>query len=136
KKLYSGFDLCAPTTSVSMTINGPAPIILSMFMNCAVDQQVEKYLREDEKRWNAAHATIEKLYEGRVRPQYHGMLPDGNDGLGLGLLGVSGQEVVEPSVYAKIKAHTLSTVRGTVQADILKEDQAQNTCIFSTEFAL
>src|SRR6185436_19616336 len=113
KKLYSGFDLCAPTTSVSMTINGPAPIILSMFMNCAIDQQVEKYLREDSSRWDAAHAKIEKLYEGRKRPQYHGMLPEGNDALGLGLLGVAGDEVVAPEVYAKIKAHTLSTVRGT-----------------------
>jgi methylmalonyl-CoA mutase len=136
KKLYSGFDLCAPSTSVSMTINGPAPIILAMFMNTAIDQQVEKYLRADQARWDKAHAIIEKLYEGRHRPSYHGMLPDGNDGLGLGLLGVTGDQVVEPEVYEKIKAETLQTVRGTVQADILKEDQAQNTCIFSTEFAL
>ncbi len=136
KKLYSGFDLCAPSTSVSMTINGPAPIILAMFMNTAIDQQVEKYLRADQGRWDKAHAVIEKLYEGRHRPSYHGMLPDGNDGLGLGLLGVTGDQVVEPEVYAKIKAETLQSVRGTVQADILKEDQAQNTCIFSTEFAL
>ncbi|MBL0041745.1 MAG: methylmalonyl-CoA mutase family protein [Xanthomonadales bacterium] len=136
KKLYSGFDLCAPTTSVSMTINGPAPIILAMFMNTAIDQQVEKYLRADQARWDKAHAIIEKLYEGRHRPSYQGMLPDGNDGLGLGLLGVTGDQVVEPEVYAKIKAETLQSVRGTVQADILKEDQAQNTCIFSTEFAL
>ncbi|HWT14394.1 MAG TPA: methylmalonyl-CoA mutase family protein, partial [Patescibacteria group bacterium] len=136
KKLYSGFDLCAPTTSVSMTINGPAPIILAMFMNTAIDQQVEKYLRADQGRWDKAHAIIEKLYEGRHRPSYHGLLPDGNDGLGLGLLGVTGDQVVEPAVYARIKAETLQSVRGTVQADILKEDQAQNTCIFSTEFAL
>ncbi|MBK7146094.1 MAG: methylmalonyl-CoA mutase family protein [Xanthomonadales bacterium] len=136
KKLYSGFDLCAPTTSVSMTINGPAPIILAMFMNCAIDQQVEKYLRADQARWDRAHNTIEKLFEGKHRPSYHGMLPDGNDGLGLGLLGVTGDQVVEPEVYARIKAETLQSVRGTVQADILKEDQAQNTCIFSTEFAL
>ncbi len=136
KKLYSGFDLCAPSTSVSMTINGPAPIILAMFMNTAIDQQVEKYLRADQARWDKAHAIIEKLYEGRHRPSYHGMLPDGNDGLGLGLLGVTGDQVVEPEIYAKIKAETLQSVRGTVQADILKEDQAQNTCIFSTEFAL
>jgi methylmalonyl-CoA mutase len=136
KKLYSGFDLSSPSTSVSMTINGPAPIILAMFMNTAIDQAVEKYLREDSKRWDAAHAKIEKLYEGKHRPMYSGMLPDGNDGLGLGLLGVTGDQVVEPETYAKIKAATLSAVRGTVQADILKEDQAQNTCIFSTEFAL
>jgi methylmalonyl-CoA mutase len=136
KKLYSGFDLCAPTTSVSMTINGPAPMILAMFMNTAVDQQVEKYLREDQQRWDVAHAKIEKMFEGRKRPEYSGMLPAGNDGLGLGLLGVTGDQLVEPDVYARIKAETLKTVRGTVQADILKEDQAQNTCIFSTEFAL
>lgn len=136
KKLYSGFDLCAPSTSVSMTINGPAPMILAMFMNTAIDQQVEKYLREDSARWDAAHNKIEAMFEGRQRPQYAGMLPETNDGLGLGLLGVTGDQVVEPEVYEKIKAHTLSTVRGTVQADILKEDQAQNTCIFSTEFAL
>ncbi|QNP40507.1 methylmalonyl-CoA mutase family protein [Lysobacter solisilvae (ex Woo and Kim 2020)] len=136
KKLYSGFDLCAPSTSVSMTINGPAPIILAMFMNTAIDQQVEKYLREDNARWDAAHDKIEKMFEGRQRPQYSGMLPETNDGLGLGLLGVTGDQVVDAETYEKIKAHTLATVRGTVQADILKEDQAQNTCIFSTEFAL
>jgi methylmalonyl-CoA mutase len=136
KKLYSGFDLSSPTTSVSMTINGPAPIILAMFMNTAIDQAIEKYLREDSARWNAAHDKIEKLYAGKKRPTYSGMLPEGNDGLGLGLLGVTGDQIVEPEVYAKIKAATLASVRGTVQADILKEDQAQNTCIFSTEFAL
>ena len=136
KKLYSGFDLCAPTTSVSMTINGPAPIILAMFMNTAIDQQVEKYLRADQARWDAAHDAIERLFEGRKRPVYEGPLPEGNDGLGLGLLGVTGDQVVDAETYARIKAETLRTVRGTVQADILKEDQAQNTCIFSTEFAL
>ncbi|HEY6544201.1 MAG TPA: methylmalonyl-CoA mutase family protein, partial [Dokdonella sp.] len=136
KKLYSGFDLCAPTTSVSMTINGPAPMILAMFMNTAIDQQVEKYLREDDARWRVAEERIAKLFEGRARPQYAGELPKGNDGLGLGLLGVTGDQVLDADTYEKIKAHTLSTVRGTVQADILKEDQAQNTCIFSTEFAL
>ena len=87
-------------------------------------------------RWHAAEQKIAALYEGRPRPQYQGSLPDGNDGLGLGLLGVSGDELVEPGVYQRIKAETLRSVRGTVQADILKEDQAQNTCIFSTEFAL
>ncbi len=136
KKLYSGFDLSAPTTSVSMTINGPAPIILSMFMNTAVDQAVEKHLRADQSRWDEAHAKIEKLFEGRERPRYAGMLPEGNDGLGLGLLGVTGDQVLDAETYAKIRAETLALVRGTVQADILKEDQAQNTCIFSTEFAL
>ena len=136
KKLYSGFDLSSPSTSVSMTINGPAPIILAMYMNTAVDQAVEKYLREDSGRWDVAHEKIEKLYEGKKRPSYAGMLPDGNDGLGLGLLGVTGDQVVDIETYDRIKAATLSAVRGTVQADILKEDQAQNTCIFSTEFAL
>jgi isobutyryl-CoA mutase len=136
KKLYSGFDLCAPTTSVSMTINGPAPMILAMFMNCAIDQQVEKYLKEDPQRWAEAERKIAKFFEGREQPKYHGELPPTNDGLGLGLLGVSGDQVVDADTYARIKAETLKTVRGTVQADILKEDQAQNTCIFSTEFAL
>ncbi len=136
KKLYSGFDLCAPTTSVSMTINGPAPMILAMFMNCAVDQQVEKYLKADDARWAEAQRKMDAFFEGRERPRYHGELPPTNDGLGLGLLGVSGDQLVDAETYARIKAETLATVRGTVQADILKEDQAQNTCIFSTEFAL
>lgn len=136
KKLYSGFDLCAPTTSVSMTINGPAPMILAMFMNTAIDQQVEKYLKGDAQRWAQAERTLAQLFEGRERPRYHGALPPGNDGLGLALLGVSGDQLVDAPTYAQIKAQTLSSVRGTVQADILKEDQAQNTCIFSTEFAL
>ncbi|MEO6103802.1 MAG: methylmalonyl-CoA mutase family protein [Pseudoxanthomonas sp.] len=136
KKLYSGFDLCSPTTSVSMTINGPAPMILAMFMNTAIDQQVELYLREDEQRWADAQNAIDQLFEGRERPLYSGELPPTNNGLGLGLLGVTGEQVVDADTYARIKAKTLKTVRGTVQADILKEDQAQNTCIFSTEFAL
>ncbi|MDQ1094017.1 methylmalonyl-CoA mutase [Xanthomonas sacchari] len=136
KKLYSGFDLCAPTTSVSMTINGPAPMILAMFMNTAIDQQVEKYLKGDAQRWAQAEQTLAQLFDGRERPRYHGALPPGNDGLGLALLGVSGDQLVDAPTYAQIKAQTLSSVRGTVQADILKEDQAQNTCIFSTEFAL
>src|SRR5690348_1589028 len=136
KKLYSGFDLSAPSTSVSMTINGPAPMILAMFMNTAIDQNVEKYLKADDKRWAAAQQYIDKLYKNVPRPQYHGELPKGNDGLGLGLLGVCGDELVDAETYARIKADTLTKVRGTVQADILKEDQAQNTCIFSTEFAL
>ncbi|MDH5824279.1 methylmalonyl-CoA mutase family protein [Luteimonas sp. RD2P54] len=136
KKLYSGFDLCAPTTSVSMTINGPAPIILALFMNTAIDQQVEKYLKADATRWAEAEQKIEAFFEDRPRPTYHGELPKGSDGLGLALLGMTGEQLVDAETYARIKAQTLATVRGTVQADILKEDQAQNTCIFSTEFAL
>ncbi len=136
KKLYSGFDLCAPSTSVSMTINGPAPIILAMFMNTAIDQQVEKYLRAEQSRWDAAHKKIEAMFASKQRPEYSGLLPETNDGLGLGLLGVTGDQVIDADTYAKIKAQTLASVRGTVQADILKEDQAQNTCIFSTEFAM
>ena len=136
KKLYSGFDLCDPATSVSMTINGPAPMILAMFMNTAIDQQVEKYLRADEARWAKAQQHVDALYSGRSRPQYHGPLPEGHNGLGLGLLGVVGDEVVDRETYDKIKVETMAVVRGTVQADIFKEDQAQNTCIFSTEFAL
>ncbi|HVW46553.1 MAG TPA: methylmalonyl-CoA mutase family protein, partial [Solirubrobacterales bacterium] len=135
KKLYSGFDLCAPTTSVSMTINGPAPIILAFFMNAAVDQQVEKHLKES-GRWEATERKLDDLFAGKPRPHYKGELPPGNDGLGLGLLGVTGADVLDADEYARIKDETLRKVRGTVQADILKEDQAQNTCIFSTEFAL
>ncbi|MFK8015031.1 MAG: methylmalonyl-CoA mutase family protein [Gammaproteobacteria bacterium] len=135
KKLYSGFDLCEPTTSVSMTINGPAPMILAFFMNAAIDQQVEKHLKEAGE-WDAAQAKIDQWFDGKVRPTYRGELPEGNEGLGLGLLGISGDKVVDADTYATIKARTLASVRGTVQADILKEDQAQNTCIFSTEFAL
>jgi methylmalonyl-CoA mutase len=135
KKLYSGFDLCAPTTSVSMTINGPAPMMLAFFMNTAVDQQVEKHLREKGE-WEAVQAKIDEYFEGKPRPRYEGELPEGNDGLGLGLLGISGDKAVDAETYARIRAETLATVRGTVQADILKEDQAQNTCIFSTEFAM
>ncbi|MFG1605273.1 fused isobutyryl-CoA mutase/GTPase IcmF [Actinoplanes sp. NPDC049265] len=93
RELYAGFDLCAPTTSVSMTINGPAPTILAMFLNAAVDQQVARFTDE------------------------HGRAPDDEE-------------------FATVRARTLSTVRGTVQADILKEDQGQNTCIFSTDFAI
>ena len=141
KKLYSGFDLCAPTTSVSMTINGPAPMILAMFMNTAIDQRVERYLREDAERWRAAERRIAELHaaaaaRGIALPRYTGDLPAGHDGSGLALLGVTGDELVEREVYERIKAEALAAVRGTVQADILKEDQAQNTCIFSTEFAL
>jgi len=136
KKLYSGFDLCNPATSVSMTINGPAPIILAMFMNTAVDQQVERYLRADANRWAAAERHISSLYRDRARPAYNGALPDGHDGLGLGLLGVTGDELLDAQTYQRISSETMSVVRGTVQADIFKEDQAQNTCIFSTEFAL
>ena len=135
KILYSGFDLCAPTTSVSMTINGPAPMILAFFMNTAIDQQVEKYLRESGG-WEEARATIDAFFDGRPRPFYDGELPEGNDGLGLGLLGIPGDKVVDAETYDRIRDETLRTVRGTVQADILKEDQAQNTCIFSTEFAM
>ncbi|HER19537.1 MAG TPA: methylmalonyl-CoA mutase, partial [Chromatiales bacterium] len=137
KKLYSGFDLADPKTSVSMTINGPAPMLLAFFMNAAIDQQCERYIKENglEKE---TKKKIEKIYKdlGADRPPYYGDLPQGNDGLGLMLLGVTGDQVLDPEVYERIKAHTLKVVRGTVQADILKEDQAQNTCIFSTEFAL
>jgi methylmalonyl-CoA mutase len=137
KKLYAGFDLTSPTTSVSMTINGPAPMILAMFMNTAVDQQVERYLKANSK-WEKAAQQIKQRFEqaGLQAPEYKGSLPEGNDGFGLGTLGISGDSLVESEVYEKIKRKTLQVVRGTVQADILKEDQAQNTCIFSTEFAL
>ena len=137
KKLYSGFDLCAPQTSVSMTINGPAPVMLGFFLNAAIDQRCEKHIRE-----HGLESDVEKVLKakwddrGLPRPAYHGELPEGNDGLGLLLLGCTGDEVLDAKTYAGLKAEALSSVRGTVQADILKEDQAQNTCIFSTEFAL
>jgi len=137
KKLYSGFDLSHAATSVSMTINGPAPMLLGFFMNAAIDQNCEKYIRENDLEAEV-EAKIKAIYEdnGLERPRYNGDLPEGNDGLGLMLLGVSGDQVLPADVYAEIKKNTLAQVRGTVQADILKEDQAQNTCIFSTEFAL
>jgi methylmalonyl-CoA mutase len=135
KRLYSGFDLCAPSTSVSMTINGPAPMILAMFLNTAIDQQVERWLRA-EGRWAEVEAALAARFAGRERPGYRGELPPGHDGSGLGLLGVSGAEILDRPPYERIRAEALARVRGTVQADILKEDQAQNTCIFSTEFAL
>jgi methylmalonyl-CoA mutase len=137
KKLYSGFDLAHAMTSVSMTINGPAPMLLGFFLNTAIDQQCERFITENGLEKEVA-AIIAKIYKdkGCERPSYQGELPDGNDGLGLMLLGVTGDQVLPPEVYQAIKAKTLTQVRGTVQADILKEDQAQNTCIFSTEFAL
>ncbi len=137
KKLYSGFDLVNAMTSVSMTINGPAPMLLAFFMNAAIDQNVEKYIAE-----NKLEARVEAVLKakfddrGLERPKYNGELPPSNNGLGLKLLGITGDEVIPAEAYAEIKAKTIATVRGTVQADILKEDQAQNTCIFSTEFAL
>jgi methylmalonyl-CoA mutase len=137
KKLYSGFDLADPSTSVSMTINGPAPMLLGFFLNAAIDQGCEKWIRANDK-VAEVEAKIADIFRKRgiPRPTYQGALPEGNDGLGLMLLGVSGDDVLPKDVYEKIRAATLSQVRGTVQADILKEDQAQNTCIFSTEFAL
>ncbi len=137
KKLYSGFNLCLPNTSVSMTINGPAATICAFFLNAAIDQQCEIYIKEN----NLEHLVEEKLKElyddqNLPRPKYYAPIPKGNDGLGLMLLGLTGDQVLEPEIYNEIKAKTLSAVRGTVQADILKEDQAQNTCIFSTEFSL
>ena len=137
KKLYSGFDLTHPMTSVSMTINGPAPMLLGYFMNAAIDQSCEKYIVENNLQVQVEER-INEIYKkkGFERPLYNGELPAGNNGLGLMLLGVTGDQVLPMEVYNEIKIKTLSQVRGTVQADILKEDQAQNTCIFSTEFAL
>lgn len=137
KKLYSGFDLCDTRTSVSMTINGPAATICAFFMNAAIDQQCELYIRANGLE-HLVEARLKTLYDerGLPRPKYMGDLPKGNNGLGLMLLGLTGDQVLPPDVYASIKAKALSAVRGTLQADILKEDQAQNTCIFSTEFSL
>ena len=154
KKLYSGFDLSNPMTSVSMTINGPAPMLLGFFMNAAIDQNCEKYIKENGLE-DEVEAKLKELYDDNdlERPKYFlaapqpsspptleggakRQLPEGNDGLGLMLLGLTGDQVLPTAIYNKIKSETLKQVRGTVQADILKEDQAQNTCIFSTEFAL
>jgi methylmalonyl-CoA mutase len=137
KKLYSGFNLADPKTSVSMTINGPAAIICAFFMNAAIDQQCELYIKKNGLEAEI-NAKIEAYFKdkGTARPKYNEDMPEGNDGLGLMLLGITGDKVLPAEVYAKIKADTLKQVRGTVQADILKEDQAQNTCIFSTEFSL
>ena len=137
KKLYSGFNLSDPMTSVSMTINGPAPIMVGYFMNAAIDQQCELYIKEN-RLVDEIERKIKKIYKekGTTRPHYQGELPVGNNGLGLMLLGVTGDQVLPKEIYEKIKAETLCAVRGTVQADILKEDQGQNTCIFSTDFSL
>ncbi len=137
KKLYSGFNLSDPMTSVSMTINGPAPMLLGYFMNAAIDQQCEIYIKNNGLA-DEIIKKIEALYAGKekLRPVYQGDLPKGNNGLGLMLLGVTGDQLLPADIYENIKRETLTQVRGTVQADILKEDQAQNTCIFSTEFAL
>ena len=137
KKLYSGFELTNPLTSVSMTINGPAPIMLGYFLNAAIDQECEKYIKTHHLEKTVVEK-IDAIYKdkGVEKPAYQGNLPEGNNGLGLLLLGVTGDEILPSEIYQKIKAETISKVRGTVQADILKEDQAQNTCIFSTEFAL
>ncbi|MBI2730463.1 MAG: methylmalonyl-CoA mutase family protein [Sphingobacteriales bacterium] len=140
KKLYSGFDLCDPKTSVSMTINGPAPMMLAFFMNAAIDQQCEKWITENNY-WEEAEKIQQSKYNRQQKPSYFNhsfpdALPEGNNGLGLKLLGLSGDEVLPAEAYAQCKQVALQQVRGTVQADILKEDQAQNTCIFSTEFAL
>jgi isobutyryl-CoA mutase len=137
KKLYSGFNLCHPATSVSMTINGPAPIMVGFFMNAAIDQQCEIYIKENGLQ-EQVEQRIAEIYKqkGVARPKYQGKLPEGNDGLGLMLLGVTGDQVLPKDIYEEIKKNTLCVVRGTVQADILKEDQGQNTCIFSTDFAL
>jgi methylmalonyl-CoA mutase len=135
KKLYSGFNLADVMTSVSLTINGPAPMLLAFFMNAAIDQQCEIYIKKNglEKE---VEAKMAKIFKDQERPKYNGELPQGNNGLGLMLLGVTGDQVLPVDVYLDIKTKTIAQVRGTVQADILKEDQAQNTCIFSTEFAL
>jgi methylmalonyl-CoA mutase len=137
KRLYSGFDLCDPMTSVSMTINGPAAVICAFLMNAAIDQQCEKYIRQNSLQKIVEKQLIKKYDDkGLPRPEYDYDIPAGHDELGLMLLGLTGDQILERPVYEKIKSDTLQKVRGTVQADILKEDQAQNTCIFSTEFSL
>lgn len=135
KILYSGFDLSAPQTSVSLTINGPAPILLAQFFNAAIDREIELHLREQGE-WRHIEQQLSERFEGQERPHYFGELPDGHDGSGLGLLGVSGRELIAAKTYQAIRSKVLKNIRGTLQADILKEDQAQNECIFDVEFAL
>ncbi|MCW3120260.1 MAG: hypothetical protein JWM28_4342, partial [Chitinophagaceae bacterium] len=128
-----------------MTINGPAPMILAFFLNAAIDQQCEKWLEINGQGPPGSYVDVDKTLEEKFRnlprplyynPSFPERLPEGNNGLGLKLLGISGQEILPPAAYEQCKQSALQQVRGTVQADILKEDQAQNTCIFSTEFAL
>jgi methylmalonyl-CoA mutase len=136
KKLYSGFDLTDPKTSVSMTINGPAATICAFFMNVAIDQVCEKYIKANGLE-NLVAAKRREIWGETTPPQYRAdTLPEGNEGLGLLLLGLSGDQILPKDIYNELKKKALNAVRGTVQADILKEDQAQNTCIFSTEFSL
>jgi len=137
KRLYSGFNLCHPNTSVSMTINGPAPILLGFFFNAAIDAECERYLKRNGK-WEKTIPKVKKWFSknGLVTPKYRNQLPNDNDSVGLGFLGVTSDNIVNPNLYNNIKSYVLNNIRGTVQADILKEDQAQNTCIFSIEFAL
>jgi methylmalonyl-CoA mutase len=123
-----------------MTINGPAAIILAMFFNAAIDQACEQYITE-KKMWPAVNKKLNQIFKTKPRPVYHdfeGLKKQSihHNGLGLKLLGVSGDQVLDPKVYDTIKKQVLQNVRGTLQADILKEDQAQNTCIFSIDFAL
>jgi methylmalonyl-CoA mutase len=137
KKLYSGFDLCHPLTSVSMTINGPAPVMMAFFLNAAIDQQCEKYIHENGLEEKTREIIKQKYaVAGMSSPKYSGELPSENKGLGLLLLGITGDEVLPHNEYERISRETMANVRGTVQADILKEDQAQNTCIFSIDFSL
>ena len=140
KKLYSGIDLNSASTSVSMTINGPAPILMAQFFNTAIDQACEKYITAN-KLWPTVNKKIKQLFKVGALPAYSNInkslnFNEWHNGLGLKLLGVSGDQVLAPAVYENIKKEVLHNIRGTLQADILKEDQAQNTCIFSTDFAL
>jgi len=136
KKLYSGFDLCAPEISVLMRANGSAPILVAMFIQTAIDQQVERWLKQDAQRWHAAQQTMEAQFRWRPRPDYDAELPPGHSALGLGLLGISGEQLVDTDTYARIKADTFSRLRGRVQVDVLEQEQADNPCIFSPEFSL
>ncbi len=137
KRLYSGFELSDPKTSVSMTINGPAPIMTAFFFNAAIDQECELYIKEHglEERVSEEIINFYKNADLQV-PEYRTDLPENHNRLGLMLLGVSGDKILPKDIYEEIKIRTLKSVRGTIQADILKEDQAQNTCIYSIDFSL
>ncbi len=138
KRLYSGFRLTDPKTSVSMTINGPAPIMTAFFFNAAIDQECEIYIKENGLE-EQVRKKIADFYhsKGLEPPTYRAKkLPQGHNGLGLMLLGMPADRILPQEKYIEIKKKVLNNIRGTVQADILKEDQAQNTCIYSIDFSL
>ena len=137
KRLYCGFNLCDSNTSVSMTINGPTQIILGFFFNTAIDAECERYLKKHDQ-WKCTQKKINTWFKNKkVTPtHYRQNQTNNNNGIGLGFLGLSSDNIISTKLYKKIKKYVFNKIRGTIQADILKEDQAQNTCIFSIDFSL